>query len=224
MESLTTENIKKHFIKEIENGSISVGQKLDSERQLSKEFKVSRSTIREAIRELNALGYLDTVNKVGTYVCSKYLENARNKSSLKEFIDLAPIIDLMEVRYILESNFVDLAVNRAEKNDFQKLSNLLKKMKSKNITETDYYKYDLDFHYLIAKSTHNVVIVELMKVIRDRIQSNRELFIESGKQTMEKDIALFESIIENMKLKNVKETKKLYDEHLKTVTATIKGS
>ncbi len=224
MEALTTENIKKFLIKEIENGSISIGQKLDSERHMSKEFKVSRSTIREAIRELNALGYLDTVNKVGTYVSSKYLETARNESSLKEFIDLAPIIDLMEVRYILESNFVDLAVHRAEKSDLEKLSNLLKKMKSKNITETDYYKYDLDFHFLIAKSTHNVVIVELMKVIRDRIQTNRELFIESGKQTMEKDIALFESIIENMKLKNVKETKKLYDEHLKTVTAAIKGS
>ncbi len=224
MESLTTENIKKHFIKEIENGSISIGQKLDSERQLSKEFKVSRSTIREAIRELNALGYLDTVNKVGTYVCSKYLETATDESSLKKFIDLAPIIDLMEVRYILESNFVDLAVHRAEESDLQKISNLVKKMKTKNISETDYYKYDLEFHYLIAKSTHNVVIVELMKVIRDRIQSNRELFIESGKQTMEKDIALFESIVENMKLKNVKETKKLYDEHLRTVTATIKGS
>ena len=130
----------------------------------------------------------------------------------------------MEVRYILESNFVDLAVLRAEEKDLQKLSNLLKKMKSKNTTEIDYYKYDLDFHYLIAKSTHNVVIVELMKVIMDRIQSNSELFIESGKQTMEKDIALFESIIENIKLKNVEKTKELYNKHLKSVTETIKSS
>jgi|GEM_PF-3269441 len=224
MKSLTTETIKKHFIKEIENGSIPIGNKLNSERQLAKEFKVSRSTIREAIRQLNALGYLDTVNKVGTFVSSKYLENAKNKSSLKEFIDLAPIIDLMEVRYILESNFVDLAVYRADESDLKKLSDLVKKMKSKDTTETDYYKYDLDFHYLIAKSTHNIVIVELMKVIVSRMESNSELFIESGKQTMKKDIELFESIIDNIRLENVKEAKELYDDHLKSVTATIKGS
>lgn len=224
MTSGTSEIIIKHLISQIESGTMPIGSKLESERELAKVLQVSRSSLREAIRQLNVLGYLDTVNKIGTFVSSKYIDNQKSDPGLKDFIKLAPVLDLMEVRYILESNFIEIAAKRAETSDINKLKELMIKMKTKIVDELDFYKYDLDFHYLIAKSTHNVVIVELMKVIINRMKSNKEFFIASSKQTMEKDISLFEQIIENIEFKNVEKAKVLYHEHLSSVIDFINES
>lgn len=224
MQSSTSESIAQHLISQIESGIMPIGKKLESERELARTLQVSRSSLREAIRQLNVLGYLDTVNKVGTFVSSKYIEKNKSNTGLKEFIKLAPILDLMEIRYILETSFIELAVRRADNKDINKLIDLLQKMKTNKIDEFDFYKYDLDFHYLIAKSSHNVVIVELMKVIINRMKSNKELFIASSKQTMERDISLFEQIINSIETRNVEKAKILYNDHLSSVEEFIKES
>lgn len=219
--SSTTNMIVQSIIKRIEENNLQEGDKLESERELSKKLKVSRSSIREAIRSLHAMGYVETIEKIGTFISSKYLE-FNNGNETEDLLRLAPIMELMEVRYLLETSFINLASERATDSDIHKLKQIVQKIESTIDNEYDYYMLDLEFHLQIAKSTHNSLINDLMNIIVNRIKSNEEYFITSGKSTKIDDIQIFKDIIYNMEIGNSSVATNLYIQHLSSVTDTIR--
>lgn len=219
--SSTTNKIVQSIIKRIEDNDLQEGDKLESERELSRILKVSRSSIREAIRKLNGLGYVDTIEKIGTFISSKYLEY-NNGNETADLLQLAPIMELMEVRYLLETSFINLASERATSSDINKLKDIVQKIESNINNEYDYYMLDLEFHLQIAKSTHNSLIIDLMDIIVNRIKSNEEYFISSGKSTIIDDIKIFKDIIASIETGNSSLATSLYIKHLSSVTDAIK--
>jgi len=67
-------DIQKDMLKKIESGYYKVGQTIPTEVELSKEYKVSRPTMRQAIGMLVESGYLERKRKRGTIVCQKKIE------------------------------------------------------------------------------------------------------------------------------------------------------
>lgn len=229
----TVGTVMDYILKKIEKENLKPNSKLESERDLAKTLGVSRSSVREAIERLTALGYLETIERVGTFISSKHLEGKGSKGNTIDLIQIAPILDLMEVRMILESNFIPLVVQRHNERDIMKLNEILDKLKSKlnnSFCSPDTFfndsfelhKIDLDFHYTLAKSTHNLVIIELMKVIINRIKNNKQFFIESGKETIHKDIQTFEQLIKSIQKGDTGKAIALYNEHLNLVIDEIK--
>ena len=60
--------VKKSIVEKIENEEFQPGEPIPSERELMEDYQVSRITIRKAIEELVAEGYLYKVQGKGTYV------------------------------------------------------------------------------------------------------------------------------------------------------------
>lgn len=220
-----SDSIVSHILSLIKDGDLKPGDKIPSERELSKSLMVSRSSIREAIERLQALGYLETKDRSGTFVSSNYLKANKDDNTFYK-IKLAPILDLMEVRMILELNFFHLIINNHTKEDINNLKQILNNLKIKNedsdFNQFELYKLDLDFHVALAKSTHNMVIIELMKVIFSRIEKDKEYFIRSSEETIYTDIETFEALIEAIENKNTDLAVDLYKKHLNLVTDTIK--
>jgi GntR family transcriptional regulator, transcriptional repressor for pyruvate dehydrogenase complex len=52
----------------ISNGSLRPGDRLPSERELAGKFKVSRESIREALKKLHQIGLVETRSHRGTFV------------------------------------------------------------------------------------------------------------------------------------------------------------
>lgn len=211
-------NLVENYIKnEIKENRLKPGSKLPSERELSKMLNVSRTSVREAIKALITMGYLETYERKGTFLSESYKNDKSENLELKNFFNKAPIFDLMEVRIILENNFIPLAVERAEPEDIKKLENALKKMKTSENNIGEFFYGDLEFHYTLGETTHNTVIIELMKIIRDRIIREKAHFMAAGVETREKTIQVFEEIIKSIKMKDVEKAQKLYISHLNHV-------
>nr|PZN38214.1 MAG: phosphonate metabolism transcriptional regulator PhnF [Bacillota bacterium] len=60
--------IMRWLLEQIEAGHLKAGDRIPSERELTEQFQVSRMTVRQALRELEAQGYLERVQGKGTYV------------------------------------------------------------------------------------------------------------------------------------------------------------
>ncbi len=73
------------LIKLIEEGSYAVDEALPSEKELIKEFDVSRTTVRQAVDNLVNLGYLERRRGVGTFVIKNEKKHYWELESLKSF-------------------------------------------------------------------------------------------------------------------------------------------
>jgi len=97
---------------DISSGRYVVGQRLPSELELSKKLRVGRSTIREAIKSLNLVGLVDTVNGRGSFIASHNLSLPRQKrvGSLERISEL---IEVVEFRCMIEVEAAYWASQRA---------------------------------------------------------------------------------------------------------------
>lgn len=73
------------FEKKISDGSWAKGDKLPSERDLSRQYNVSRITVRAAIEELSRVGMLESIHGKGNFVVSKKIVQELN--SMYSFSD-----------------------------------------------------------------------------------------------------------------------------------------
>ena len=64
-------------IKQIKAGELAPGDCLPSQRELARQFQVGLGTIREAIKTLDAMGYLEVIRGKGTFVAATALERLK---------------------------------------------------------------------------------------------------------------------------------------------------
>lgn len=222
MQTNTPLKIAEYIKDQIDSNKLKVGDKLPSERNLVKELKVSRSSVREAVKQLTTMGYLKSIERRGTFISKDYLDNKYVDFQLNKVLQCAPIFDLMEVRMLLEEKFIVLAIKRISREDIDNLKNILEKIKSSKDDNEEFFKEDLKFHYAIAKATYNEVITEIMKVITKRMDDNKDIFKSSSYKTRKRTIEDFEKIIYHLENGNCKEAEKLYYNHIHLVDDVLK--
>ena len=142
------------------------GDKLPTERELGKALKVSRPSIREALRMLEIMGFVYVKPGRGIYVkevdgdlfnpLSNWLTS--HKDTLKNHF---------EARLMLEPTVAGVAALRAKDADFEKLQIAINKFEE-NRREKDLVamiRADIEFHSLIVESTGNRVIQLLFETL-----------------------------------------------------------
>jgi DNA-binding FadR family transcriptional regulator len=189
------EAVLAHLRRLIERGEYAVGAKLPSEAALSREFEVSRSVVREALRGLQALGMTESKTGKGTFVTA---------TGPAEHPTFGPYSarDLIEVRRHVEIPVAGYAALRRSQDDLDLLTHLLDRMDAET-DNTAWVALDSLFHITIAQASGNPVFGKVIEEIRDalarqsaflnqlggrRAQSNAEhreivTAIESGEET-----------------------------------------
>lgn len=150
------------------------GSKLPNENILSEELKVSRTTLREAIRILATGGILEIRRGRGTFVREDF-----EVSQFQEFSRLAPekvnVRDLYEIRLIFEPEAARYAALRATEEEIQRILALGAEIEERIRQGKDRTKVEQSFHKSIAKATHNEFINQLMPVIYEGINKGVKL-------------------------------------------------
>ena len=148
-----TEQIVDHIVREIEQGMLMPGDVLD-EKSLVSRFGVSRTPVREALLQLDALGILRRKPRGGAEVF---------KPNLEEFLAI------LEVHAKLEGHAAGLAARRLSADDGRALERAClacdRHLAEHGDADPDlYYLANLDFHRQVAVSSHNPVLFETIKV------------------------------------------------------------
>src|SRR4029453_13601006 len=173
----------------IEDGSIPVGSRLDSEASLAQPFGVSRTMVREALKSCNALGLTVTQTGKGTFVVAdKVAQDLKlGKYSGRE---------LLEARPHIEVPAAGLAAERRSSDDVEALREILNAM----ATEDDLHQWVLlnsEFHSAVARSSGNGVFASMLSDIQDAMakQSNTlNLVIDRRQESGVEHAAIFTAI------------------------------
>lgn len=165
------------------------GEKLPNENELSEELKISRTTLREAIRILATNGILEIQRGRGTFVKKDLqTDNIEEISSLSKI--KANAKDLYEMRLIFEPEAAYLAVQRASDAEIKRILSLGEQIEEYIKLGKDRTEIEQAFHKSIAKATHNEFMNKLMPVIYQAIDKGVAL-------SEEKEVAVKDTIIDH---------------------------
>lgn len=151
----------------IRGGELNIGDRLPGQRELASQLNIGRSTVREAIRSLEALGYLETRVGLGTYVVSSAPDQLENSLSAWLKANKDKVIKVFEVREALESKAAELAASNARPEDIQLMEESLLAMESA-IEQNDHQRVtamDEKFHDIIGDSAGNSLLFQMIENI-----------------------------------------------------------
>ena len=186
-------------------GTLTPGQKLPPERELAKQFEVSRPSLREAVQKLSAKGLLNSRQGGGTYV-SKGLGGSFSDPLLELFRTHPEAqYDLLEFRHALEgvsAYYAALRSTPADKESILKCYEVLQGHHETKDIKKEVYA-DVDFHLAIAAATHNVVLLHMMRslfsLLREHVLDNlKNIYPHSGyrEKIHEQHKVLMDAILE----------------------------
>jgi len=148
----------------IEKGRLKHGDQLPPERELASIFKVSRHTVREAIRILEQKKILRSRPGSGTFIILE------DESSVVEFMARAifreknTLSEIFQFRELLEPQIAGLAAQNATKKDISVLEDILEKQKLELGNTIESKELDEKFHLALAKATGNSVLFQVVEL------------------------------------------------------------
>lgn len=172
----THEQVLVQIEQKILDGQLRVGEKLPSERELVEALGVSRTSVREALRALEAMGIIEA--SVGSGRDSGAIISGRSTSALSNLLRLhmalaqISLTDLVEVRVQLETNAAKSAARNRDESDIEELRLLVEKMRSREIRYEEFNELDTEFHVRIARASRNALASDLMQTLRDAVRTN----------------------------------------------------
>ncbi|MFD2178775.1 pyruvate dehydrogenase complex transcriptional repressor PdhR [Veronia pacifica] len=169
-----SEVIEKELESLILEGSLSPGQKLPPERELAKQFDVSRPSVREAIQKLEAKKLLNRRQGGGTFVSDKLWQ--RFSDPLFELLSEHPEsqLDLLETRHALEGISAYFAALRGTDEDFTRICRFHDQIREAQQVGDLKAEAEAVMHYLIAvtEASHNVVLLHIIRSMAPLLEQN----------------------------------------------------
>lgn len=158
-----TDAVVESIKEQIETNVYKVGEKLPTEASLCEQLKVSRTSVREAIRILQALGYVE--NKMGKGAFVADYKKAREEKDAWYDAKNAQFYDFMEVRMAIETLSVRLAVKRATEKEVDELREIHKSFveANENCDMAKMIMLDELFHTKIIAITENPLLIKINK-------------------------------------------------------------
>lgn len=169
-----SEAVSLQVLQLMENESLKVGDRLPTERVLIQRLGVSRTAVREGMQRLEMLGIIEICPGQGTFVrkTDKTTNLILNLLSMDSELKKESLLELLELRKILEVGIIGIATQKCTQKDLINMENCVAQHKN-DVEKKDLLSpKDAQFHYLIALSTHNKMIIDFFSGISDLIKSS----------------------------------------------------
>ncbi|OIP89555.1 MAG: FadR family transcriptional regulator [Syntrophobacterales bacterium CG_4_8_14_3_um_filter_58_8] len=207
----------------IEEGKLKRNDHLPSERELSETFRVSRTTVREAIRTLESMKFLQSRQGNGTYVVASSEEALIQPLAAALFNEKDDILDIFYIRKIIEPHVAALAAENATPQEIEELERILREQegcigRGGNIIETD-----SAFHNLMVKATKNRVMERLIIALIDLLKQSREKYLmeEENDKRAVRSLEGHQRVLAAVKKGDGEAARKSMLQHLEDIEANI---
>ncbi|QKV96284.1 FadR family transcriptional regulator [Streptomyces sp. NA02950] len=170
----------------IASGRLGAGQRIPPEADLCEELGVSRGSLREAVRMLAALGVIEPRHGSGTFVSPLRPEDIIGSLSLTlELLPLTGLLEVYEIRRVLEAHIAAKAAARATPEAVGTLFSLIEAMEATD-DPTEASELDHRFHAEIARIGGNPTLVSLLAVFRARSRKYQVFNLPDGPELRRK--------------------------------------
>lgn len=168
------EGVLAHIEARLVDGRLRPGDHLPPERALSSELGVARSSVREAIRVLEAMGLVRT--QTGSGPSSGAIIVARPVGGMQALMRLQvaasgfPVADVVRTRLLLETAVAEELAERPSEIDLADARQLLDAMDDPALTPQEFLVLDAQFHLALADASGNTVVAATMAGLRSSIE------------------------------------------------------
>ncbi|GMA14229.1 FadR family transcriptional regulator (plasmid) [Deinococcus metallilatus] len=150
----------------IRNGTYARGSRLPAERELSSRFNISRTSLRDAFRQLELLGYVEIRQGDGTYVRAPDSDTLSRPFQGLLAGSQQAALDLLEFRRMLEPEVAALAAQRARPEHAEAFQRALERQREAAARGERLSREDLTFHQLVAQTAGNTVTLQVLGTLR----------------------------------------------------------
>lgn len=167
LRAVTQPTVRQGIISEIKryiiNNNVKAGQRLPSINRMAAQMHVSMSALREALYILDTHGMLSIVNGKGVYVINP--EMARLDVDDTDADNPEYLIDVINVRWLLETEVVRQVVRRATDKQLDMLGELVDKLMERYNAGLDDRDEDKAFHLALYSITNNNALASTLSVV-----------------------------------------------------------
>lgn len=160
--------------RELLDGRLGPGDRLPSERDLSADLGVGRSSVREALRVLEVMGLIRTATGSGPQSGAIVIATPSGGMAALLRLQVAAqgfaLADVVRTRLVLE-DAVAASLANDDARDTADAHRLLDAMDAGDLTSEEFLVLDAQLHLALAESSGNTVIAAMMAGLRTAIES-----------------------------------------------------
>lgn len=145
------------------------GDKLPAERELATTMSVGRNVLREAIGRLCQKGLLVTHSGRGTFVAEPSLDSMKESLDLLLQLNQVNLVELCDVRLLIEPMQASLAARNAENSDTGPLVFAFGNLRTSSDDANTHVLADLEFHNAIAELAHHSLLKAIVAVVQEPV-------------------------------------------------------
>jgi len=175
------DHVWEQFVQLLNSGQYKLGEKLPPEAVMCEELQVSRPVLREVLRTLRYLGYLETVQGGGTYIAKMPLNSTLSEIKLRLALESTQLMEVWELRYIIEVAVAGLAAERATDTEIENIQQAAEHYEKSVLDGTnpnETIESTQKFHNEIARAAHNAVLMDVLEDISNLLTQSRESSIQ----------------------------------------------
>lgn len=223
---MLTERVAAQIKKAIDAGQYCPGDKLPSENQLAELFQVSRTSIREAVKVLAGQGLVEVKRGIGAFVTAATPDDHLTKLEDVIYRQKDQLLELFQIRRILEEEVAAQAVRKATGEDIDKLSKLIEAAEetAARNSETkigELHAINSNFHCTLLEITGNNTLKQIMNSLIDALDGSRRITLQlPGRHTI--SVAGHRVILDAIKEGDENKAREAMRDHLRGVEENIK--
>ena len=215
----TFEEAVVQIAEKVKHGELHQGDRLPAERDLAAQMRISRPTVREAIRTLTEAGVLEVRRgqSGGAFVRTELVPRDLLRTRFE--IRVGEVAGVLEARRLLEPRVAQLAAVHGSEDDFAAMQATIDRQRGLARSgdflrhEDLFLQLDLKFHLTIARATGNSTVVSLMRSLFRRLEIARDMAVH-GETVPDWTIEVHERTLAAIRVADFVAVDDVMDEHL----------
>lgn len=168
------------------NGTLKPGYRLISERDIAQKLDISRNAVREGLKTLEYIGIVEMRDGQGAVVGEVGRQSLTDILTLILVEEQSGLLDIVEVRKIMESGGAELAAINRTVEDLCNIQRYVLAMNlAREIDAEQLAEYDISFHRAVMQASHNPLLVQLWETISDLLSDHMKLIRKKLMRTTE---------------------------------------
>ncbi len=200
--------------------------RLPSERELATQFNVGRGAVREALRMLDASGFVEVRHGGDGGIYVKELDSTRMMKTMLDLVRIGNIStrEITQVRIVIEKSIIESCFSSLREKEILELEKNIERCETLIKEGKPIFGEVQNFHVLLSSFCDNrllrYILVSLVDISDSYIESIKKKV--PGSPSPSDHIAQHKAILSAIKKKDLEDTKRLLIGHLTSISEAIK--
>lgn len=208
-----TESIIKAIMEYTVSQNMKVGDRLPSERELSKALKVSRPLLREAIRSMESLNLVEVKPGSGTFIKNPFNPEMFYMILHIDKQEKSRLLEILKVRKVLEKLAIEEAIKNLDSEELGKIEKLLNILEETQRRGDESLEEIWMFYSAIYKASKNKFLYDFLEGLKDFYLSWQNPY--ENPVFAEKTYSYHRELFEGIKARDIKKINSILDKFYK---------